>query len=283
VIRITNLNILEKQFAKICERRGVEAVHQLPELATAVAYSPCCDYFKNGFPIKENQGGRGFDEVIYNIADETFTCGKKEHKSSSRQAKPRAIRLGKKVEIFNTKVARQQERENKKQTCRKTEVIVVDLLGEVIETHSSAKLPKSKKQKDTNSKRRRKNLPLPTPPFWITPCCGIIYELDWEKWTPNGYACGVCKDNNVVAEELVKPLCMSCHTVIDVNRTTPTLQYKVVRCFDDVYTNNFRYMIFCNRCIHPWRRFETLYCASHIIYGINNPDEFPDAVALRYT
>lgn len=277
VIRLNNLNVLERQFARLCERRGVQSLQQLPELATKIVYSPCCAYFKNAFPVRQDQAARGFDEVIHNHADGTDICGKKEHKSSGRQpAAPRAIRLGKKVEIFNTKVARQQERENKKPVCRNTEVMVIDVLGEVVETQSSAKIPKSKRQGANGNKRRRKNLPLPTPPFWITPCCGIIYEYNWMKWTPNGYACGVCKENSEVADSLLRPLCMCCNSILDAKN------YRVLRLLDDVYTNTFRRMIFCQRCLHPWKHFGTLYCASHIIRGMNDA-QFPEAVALRYT
>ena len=280
-IRITNSILLKKQLEKLCERRGVDHVSQLSDLATKVIYSPCCAYFKNAFPVRMDQTGLGFDEVIYDAVDNIYTCGKKDTlatPTSAATTAPRAIRLGKKENIFNTKVARQQARENKKPVCRTTEVMVMDLVGEVFETQTGAKIPKAKKQKETAQRRRRQNLPLPSPPLWITPCCGRIHEYNWLKWTPNGYSCGVCKDNAEVAQALKEAVCECCCITVDTKKHS----YKVVRCYDDVFTQRFRRMVFCNRCTEPWKRFGALYCASHIIHGINN-GEFAEHVAMNYT
>jgi len=282
VIRLTNATVLEQQFARLCERYNVDSVAELPELATKVAYSPCCAYVKNAFPLRQEQAARGFDEVIYNVAEDTYICGKKEHKSSSRPVAgvantlPRAIRLGKKVEIFDTKVARAQERENKKPTCRNTEMVLVDVLGEAIETASSAKLAHAKQQSDANQKRRRKNLPLPSPPLWFTPCCGRIYSYQWTNWTPNGYACGVCKGPSDIAASLNRPVCTAC--LIPIEGT----EYRMLRCLDDVHSNSIRRVLVCTRCIRPWKHFSTIFCLSHVIHGITNPD-FAQAVAQRFT
>lgn len=276
-VRITNLNVLKAQMTKLCERRGVKHVGQLSALATKVIYSPCCGYFKNAFPLRMDQAARGFDEVIFNMTDQTYTCGKKEHKANSRAA-PRAIRMGKKPDLFNTKVARQQTRENKKPVCSETEVLIIDVLGEVVETQTTARFTKGKTANNKNlaaAKRRRKNLPQPTAPLWVTPCCGIIYEYDWQKWTPNCYACGVCKVNSDMAESLNKLICMCCRQTID--RT-----YQIIRCWDDVYTQQFHRMAFCSRCLHQWKHFGQLLCGSHVIHGINDPT-FAQQVALRYT
>lgn len=246
-IRITNLNVINAQIEQLCKRRGVERLEQIPALATKLAYSWCCNYIKNSFPIRAGSDARGFDTIMLDVQSGAYTCGKKPTKTK-RPTRVQAIRLGKSGALFKKKIARQQQREEKKPLCKNTEILFVDLVGEVVESCAAAKIPKSKKPTDPN-KRRKKNLSLPSGPFWITPCCGISYSYDWSRITPNGYACGVCVENTEVAESLNQLLCTACHSVLVGDR------YEVLRIYDDVYTDSFRRMLYCNSCLRPWRFF----------------------------
>lgn len=273
-IRLTNSLILEQQIAKICEKRNVKHISDLPPLATKIAYSPCCGYFKNSFPLKPNAEARGFDEIMLDMLDGTNTCGKKQHRTA-KKARVLRINRGKNEKVFEKKVARQQQRENKKLICSETEVMTIDVLGEVVFSKQPSKIPKSKKAAKNSTKRRKRTMEVPVDPYWMTPCCGKILDYDWKKFTPNGYACMRCSPMLEITNELKLPVCESCYNTIPKNKA-----YKVERGWDDV-KEKLRRQIFCSTCYKPWKHnSKGAYVTSHVIASITDSSYASSVISM---
>ena len=83
----------------------------------------------------------------------------------------------------------------------------------------------------------------PTSPYWITPCCGSLFGYQYDRWYPGGYACGVCSDNNKLAETFKSIFCIACKNPVKKG------MYNIVKTYDDVYTHRYTRSVLFPPCV----------------------------------
>jgi hypothetical protein len=124
------------------------------------------------------------------------------------------------------------------------------------------KVPGAKKNKKN---KKIKQIARPSAPFWITPCCGILFSYKYRNWYPGGYACGLCKRTDELANSFKALFCTICKLA--------TTKYTLVKTFDDVYTNTFTRVLICAECLHNWPQSSALmFPLSCILEGVCDPE-----------
>lgn len=112
---------------------------------------------------------------------------------------------------------------------------------------------------------------LPLPGYWITPCCGIPFEYDFDRWTPAGYQCRFCPQGIALYNSFNDLNCSACRSkVVD--------GYYLYNVYDDVYEMRMRRAVFCKRCYNPMRRVAVQYPLLSLMLKMIRGDELVKAV-----
>jgi hypothetical protein len=262
-MKINNFGILKKQQQALLQKHGYSSLDALPPNTTKTVFSTCCLNVKNTFSKRADMFAMGTEDVYYSPMENTYTCAKKEHRTGKRKAAAPAK---------SGKQALKQEEQLMRPICDETEVIIIDALGELVET-DGCKIPHAKK--NNASAEKSKNVAPPTGPYWITPCCGSIFGYQYDKWYPGGYACGVCSDNNKLAETFDAIFCDAC--------TTPVKKegYDIVKTFDDAFTHTYTRIVLCHRCKKNWRFWNLSMMPTSVILKGTIDEDYVEAYAKR--
>jgi hypothetical protein len=236
-MKINNFTVLKKQHDALLQKHGYSSLETLPPNTRKAVFSTCCLNVKNTFSKRPDMFAMGTEDVYYSPMDGTYTCAKKEHRTGKRKSTAAPAKSG--------KTALKQEEQLMRPVCEDTDVIIIDALGELVET-DGCKIPHAKKS--NASAEKSKSVAPPTGPYWITPCCGSLFGYQYERWYPgNNYACGVCSENNKLAESFKSLFCIGCKT--PVKKDT----YTIVKTYDDVFTHRYTRTVICHRCKKNWR------------------------------
>lgn len=185
------------------------------------------------------------------------------------------------------RIAQQRQLEGRTPYCPRSEVLTVDLRGVLIQC-PAIKIPKEKKkkvQKENLEKKRKPDkiriapinrssvLNVSKPPFFITPCCGLIGGYNLTAWGANGYVCGACLPKSNCEKALATEiLCMGCNSVLP-NRPSfnhckqpdcvsfQNIKHRAackhgaspILMYDDVYEQQMRLLYVCDSCMRMFR------------------------------
>lgn len=126
-------------------------------------------------------------------------------------------------------------------------------------------IPQSAGKKKDAGKKQVFDLPLPG--YWITPCCGIPFEYDFDRWTPAGYQCRFCPQGIALYNSFNDLNCSAC-------RSRVTDGYYLMKIYDDVYEMRIRRVVICKACYTPMRRIVQFPLLSLLLMAIKGNLEF---------
>jgi hypothetical protein len=232
-MRINNANLLRRQQGALLRKHSCKSISERPVNATEVMFSPCCMHMKNTFSRRQDMFAIGTEDVYYSHIDGIYTCAKKEYRPGKRKTSSSPMDSG--------KLALRAEEHNLRPICAETEIIMINAIGDLIET-DGCKMPNSKKGNSTG-----RIVQTPLSPYWITPCCGSIFGYQYFNWFPEGYACGLCSENNRISDFADLNYCSSCCAVLKKGK------YYVMKLYDDVYRNRYTRVLLCLQCKTNWR------------------------------
>lgn len=113
---------------------------------------------------------------------------------------------------------------------------------------------------------------LPLPGYWITPCCGIPFEYDFNAWTPADYQCRFCPQGIAMHKSFNELNCSACHLRV-------IGPYLLLKVYDDVYELRTRRVIFCKGCTTPLRRVYNRYpLFSLLLSAISDSESLADII-----
>jgi hypothetical protein len=296
-MRITNLELLQAQGAALRQRYAELSGPngELPSGALNAVIGVCCGYVKNTFPTWAESFAGGTEKVYSRLDRANHTCATPKQRAGSAQK--RAVTSSR----INRKTLLRREQEAKRPLCAETEVLEVNLLGEMLlmdsmKTHGAKRVKlqssqraaeaskhaakaaaasaNSKKKKNPNGAKSHSVAP-PNAPFWHTPCCGALFGYRYEGWfPPNNYACGLCSRNRQAAEQFESFFCVSCRCAL-----TTRSKYNLVRTFDDVFSWRMVDAVLCDYCLRPWSQARPQdNLLSQIIALIRNPPQEEDKI-----
>jgi hypothetical protein len=190
-------------------------------------------------------------------------------------------------DISMLRVAHQRQMEGRIPYCLRSTTLSVNLVGILLQANVT-KNPKEKKKKaqkvafdKTKSTSKLRVTPInkatmldvSKPPYFITPCCGLICGYTFSAWGANGYTCGAClPKSNYEKAHFTEILCMACASVLPnrpsfnycVQTTCPAYQNPKKRTMckhgaspylmmDDIYENKIRYLYICDECLRAFK------------------------------
>lgn len=194
-------------------------------------------------------------------------------------------------DISMLRVVHQRQIEGRIPYCLRSTTLSVNLSGILLQANIT-KNPKEKKKKaqklafdktKTGSKfrvtpiNRATMLDVSKPPYFITPCCGLVCGYSFSSWGANGYTCGAClPKSNYEKAHFTEILCMSCASVLPnrpsfnycLQPTCPAFQNskKRTQCkhgaspylmLDDIFENRIRYLYICDECLRAFKMMIT--------------------------
>lgn len=270
-MRINNLNVLERQMTQLKRQYSLVEHGEVPANATHCVFSVCCCNVKNTFRSAVDTFAVGNDDVHYCSRDDIYTCGKPEHRNGKRKhthsnAMLQARLTGEPSPEETRAALKQSERDLKRPICSEVEVFAVNALGVLVET-DGVKIPRSKKKKKDSGKK----IAPPTSPYWITPCCGILFGYEYKNWFPGGYACGTCSKATELANAFREVFCQCCHAA--------TRRFRIVATYDE-YALRYTRSIFCNTCYRKWSHFDAPITTYMIVKG-STDQEYVNQIAAK--